>query len=244
MKKKTILLVDDSELIFEMEETILGDENYEYFYAKDLATARKIVEVQPLDLILLDLYLPDGTGMDFCRELRNDESTRDISVIMVTVSQEDEDKEKCFMAGCNDFIIKPIDANELRYKVAKLISIAPRITYRILVKVTPIEQKDSPYLFGTTVNLSETGMMIESKSKLEVGSEVNLSFFLTTSKENLNIKGKIVRCDSQGFGGATGYGILFMEMTEENRKNIIGLIQKQTYGKNKENSLFFAGEDN
>ena len=107
----------------------------------------------------------------------------------------------------------------------------------------PVGEKDSPYLFGTTVNLSESGMMIESKSKLKVGSEVNLSFFLTTSKENLNIKGKIVRSHHEGFGGAIGYGIIFQEMTESDRKNIIGLIQKQTYGQSRESETFFAGTD-
>ncbi len=241
-KRKKILSVDDSDIVSGIEEGILGPECYIFLRAKDLESARRIVAEEKPDLILLDLYLPDGSGADFCRELRRNEPTRDISVIMITVSQKGEDKEACFRAGCNDFIIKPIDTNELQYKVEKLIAIAPRITYRILVKVMPEGGKDSAYVFGTSVNLSETGMMIESKTKFVTGKDVNLSFFLTTSRENINIKGRVVRSHREGFGGARGYGIIFREMSASDKKKIIELIQKQTYGQSKENRMFFAGD--
>jgi DNA-binding response OmpR family regulator len=117
MKRKKILLVDDSGTILMMEKMILAREPYELVTAKDgLEAIQKAASERP-DLILLDVVMPNLTGFEALRRLRADEATKSTPVIMVTTRGEAENVESGYEGGCSDYITKPIDAVELLAKV-------------------------------------------------------------------------------------------------------------------------------
>lgn len=115
--KKKVLLVDDSRTVLLLEQMCLGREPYTLLTATDgrEAVAKALAE-QP-DLILMDVVMPNMGGFEALRQLRAQESTRHIPVIMVTTRSELENVTAGYESGCNDYVFKPINAPELLAKV-------------------------------------------------------------------------------------------------------------------------------
>jgi CheY-like chemotaxis protein len=117
MSKKKILVVDDSRTALFMVTTILRKERYELVTACDGEQALEVATAERPDLILMDVIMPRKTGFEACRELKRREDTRAIPVILVTTRGEGENVEAGFQSGCNDYVTKPINAQELLSKV-------------------------------------------------------------------------------------------------------------------------------
>jgi CheY-like chemotaxis protein len=117
MSKKKILVVDDSRTALFMMTTILRKERYELVTANDGEQALEMAVAEHPDLILMDVIMPRKTGFEACRELKGREDTKSIPVILVTTRGEGENVEAGFQSGCNDYVTKPINAQELLTKV-------------------------------------------------------------------------------------------------------------------------------
>ena len=116
-RRKVLLLVDDSKTILLMERMILGGGAYELITALDGEEAVEKARAELPDLILMDVVMPRMNGFEACRRIRSGEATSDIPVIMVTTRGEIESVEAGYESGCADYVIKPIDAQELLAKV-------------------------------------------------------------------------------------------------------------------------------
>ncbi len=71
-------------------------------------------------LILLDLNLPVVNGLDVLGTIRNDERTKNIPVIIMTVSKDEEHLKECFRLGVNSYLLKPVEFNKFRSEISKL----------------------------------------------------------------------------------------------------------------------------
>ncbi|MBI5378678.1 MAG: response regulator [Nitrospirae bacterium] len=116
-QKKKILLVDDADTILMMERMILRSGSYTLVTAKDGQEAVAKATTERPDLILLDIVMPKMNGFEACQQLRANEVTRAIPIIMVTTRGEAENVETGFQIGCTDYITKPINGLELLSKV-------------------------------------------------------------------------------------------------------------------------------
>ncbi|OPD23674.1 transcriptional regulator [Clostridium botulinum] len=110
---KILLVEDDTALAIGVEYT-LKQENYEVKRAKNLKEAREILKEEELDLILLDLMLPDGSGYDFCSEVREESL---IPVIFMTACDEEANVVLGLDMGGDDYITKPIRIRELLSRI-------------------------------------------------------------------------------------------------------------------------------
>jgi DNA-binding response OmpR family regulator len=117
MSKKKVLVVDDSPTAMFMVTTILKREPYDLVKAHDGQQAIEVAAAERPDLILMDVVMPRKTGFEACRELKQREDTKSIPVILVTTRGDGENVEAGFESGCNDYITKPINAQELLAKV-------------------------------------------------------------------------------------------------------------------------------
>ena len=125
MKRKKILLVDDSNTILMMEKFILRNDPYELVTASNGEEAvLKAAQHQP-DLILLDVIMPKMGGFEACHQIRANELTRSIPVIMVTTRGEAANVEAGWANGCTDYVTKPINAVELLAKVRSFLQEEP-----------------------------------------------------------------------------------------------------------------------
>ena len=116
-ERKKILLVDDSRTSLFMERMILRQGPYDLVTANDGQEAVEQAQAESPDLILMDVIMPRMTGFEALRALRLLEATRDIPVILVTTRGESDNVEEGWEAGCNDYVNKPINPEELLAKV-------------------------------------------------------------------------------------------------------------------------------
>jgi CheY-like chemotaxis protein len=118
---KKILLVDDSNTVLLMERMILSSGHYELLTARNGLEGVERARAERPDLILLDVIMPHMNGLDALAAIRADESTRHIPVIMVTTRSEADSMETGYARGCNDYVTKPVNSNELLAKVRGLL---------------------------------------------------------------------------------------------------------------------------
>ncbi len=122
MNKPKILVVDDEPSNVELIEGILS-KDYEVIKAYNgLEALIKVKETVP-DLILLDIMMPNTNGYAVCRELKKNNETMRIPVIMITALDKDKDKMNAIESNADDFMKKPIDINELRAKIKSWLNI-------------------------------------------------------------------------------------------------------------------------
>ncbi len=122
-QRSKILVADDNEQNCELLQAYLDELNAETIVAHDgEETLRKVREESP-DLILLDIMMPKMSGFDVCRQLKNDESTQDIPIVMVTALNEIADIERGVEAGTDDFLSKPVSKLELLTRVRSLLRV-------------------------------------------------------------------------------------------------------------------------
>jgi CheY-like chemotaxis protein len=116
-EKKKILVVDDSKTALFMVTTILKKTPYQVVTAHDGEHALEVATAERPDLVLMDVVMPRKTGFEACRELKQRPDTRHIPIILVTTRGEEENVESGFESGCNDYVTKPVNAQELLAKV-------------------------------------------------------------------------------------------------------------------------------
>jgi len=215
---KKILLVDDSRLVLEIEKNLLSRSGAELLVASTGGEALKLaVEFGP-DLILLDFVLPDITGDKICAQLKRDPRTNGIPIIMVTTKAKDEDIERCRQAGCDDFAAKPLRHQELLDKVSKLLRTPTRVSKRVMVRAETRLETGGEILFGTSNDLSASGMYLETAAKLEKDDTISMHLLLPGEGEIL-IRGKIAWSETLLFY-KKGYGIKFVGLPEETSEKI------------------------
>ncbi len=120
-KKQVILCVDDDRKNLELLEALLTPRGYDLRLAGTGEEALKNVAAEPPDLILLDIMMPGMSGLTVLEKLRADEGTRLIPVVLLTSLSATEDRIRGIEAGCDDFISKPFDKNELLTRVKALL---------------------------------------------------------------------------------------------------------------------------
>lgn len=115
-----VLIVDDTETMRLAEQMMLAGEGYEIDVADDGVEALNRIAMSRPDLVLLDIMMPRMDGIECCRRIKADERLKDIKVVMVTTKSEYERVKEAFAAGCDDYVTKPIDKNELISKLRDL----------------------------------------------------------------------------------------------------------------------------
>lgn len=117
-----IMIVDDDQDALALMERILMDEGYDLIMVSN-ATEVGLKAAQTIpDLILLDFLMPEINGFDVCRALRNNESTRNIPIMAVTCLDKEQDIERVFACGADDYLAKPFKVDQLLQKVRELMN--------------------------------------------------------------------------------------------------------------------------
>ena len=118
---KTVLIVEDNELNMKLFHDLLEAQGYATLQTKDRREALKMAHEHRPDLILMDIQLPEVSGLEFTKWIKEDENLRSIPVIAVTAFTMKGDEEKIRQGGCEAYIAKPISVSEFLETVQKFI---------------------------------------------------------------------------------------------------------------------------
>jgi putative two-component system response regulator len=116
-----ILVVDDIESNARLLERMLVRDGHRVIIAHDGREALDRVRIEHPDLVLMDVLMPTLGGFETCRRLKSDPATRLVPVVLVTALQESGDRLLGLEAGADDFICKPVNAQELTARVRSLV---------------------------------------------------------------------------------------------------------------------------
>src|SRR5262249_41501248 len=111
----------DDEMSARFLKRLLTKEGYDVAVVHSGAEALHACRDAPPDLVLVDLVAGAGEGFDVCRQLKQTTATRFIPVVIVTALDERGDRLRGVEAGCDDFLIKPIDSAELHARIRSLV---------------------------------------------------------------------------------------------------------------------------
>jgi DNA-binding response OmpR family regulator len=114
-----ILVVEDSTNIRKLMAARLEQEGYEVFQAENGKVALEIIDIKQIDLMVSDIMMPHMDGYELTKDLR--ESDYNIPILLVTAKESFEDKERGFMLGADDYMVKPINMNEMVLRVEALL---------------------------------------------------------------------------------------------------------------------------
>lgn len=123
MAHEKILIIEDEQDIIELLTYNLEQEGYQMFFSTSGEEALTMVHQKNPDLILLDLMLPGVDGLEVCRNLKQNDSTRNIPIIMLTAKSEDSDVITGLEMGADDYVPKPFSPKVL---VARIRSVLRR----------------------------------------------------------------------------------------------------------------------
>ena len=113
-RRRTVLLVEDSDAIRDAFTILLEDAGYTVLGAGTGDEALRLAAEHVPDLVLLDMGLPDMTGLEVVRRIKADPRPRPaIAVVAVTGRDEDADRRACLAAGCAAYIVKPVNTQKL-----------------------------------------------------------------------------------------------------------------------------------
>jgi DNA-binding response OmpR family regulator len=110
---KVILIVEDEASVREFLQAALGGAGGHVLSSDTVAAGLHLLRAHKPDLVVLDINLPDGSGLDVCREIRAHAQLRSTPVIMLTARAELEEKLEGLGAGADQYLTKPIDSREL-----------------------------------------------------------------------------------------------------------------------------------
>jgi DNA-binding response OmpR family regulator len=151
-----ILLVEDDRRVSAVMVSMLQRRGYEVEHA---ATATAALEAAPCDLVLLDMNLPDGDGLDVCRALRA--RNEQVGIIAVTARAEERDRVTGLRVGADDYVIKPFSMAELEARIEALLRRSVRLPppAREIAEIGPLRID----LAARTVHLDDAPVTLTRK---------------------------------------------------------------------------------
>lgn len=149
--KKTVLILEDDVDLAEGIELSLQSKELNFVICSTIAEARTVIQQQKFDLMIFDINLPDGNGLEFCREIRQKTSS---PIALLTAKDMELDIVKGLESGADDYITKPFSLMVLRARIRALLRRSPMRNES--------EYKDSDFLFRfETMEFYKNGVPIE-----------------------------------------------------------------------------------
>ena len=213
-----ILLVDHSRGALLFQETILRRRQNLIVTALAGTDGLKKARLEKPHLIIFGYDLFDMSAPEFCREIRDDEETRPMSLLLVVDREHQEQADLCLSAGCNDVIFRPLQRRELDQKVLKLTSIPVRRQLRTITKIEVSVEKNGRFILGRSVNISSNGILLEVDRVLPGDGGVRLHFYLPGDPRPLQLEAAVLRAEF--VGTMAKYGLQFVNVTTDERGRI------------------------
>lgn len=121
MSRRTILLIEDDELIAGLVRLMVERLGHELVWAPDGEAGKQMLETGTADIVILDILLPYLNGFEVLKALRADPNTAKLPVLVLTGKTAQADIDRVIEAGADDFLAKPFQPNELSHRLTRLL---------------------------------------------------------------------------------------------------------------------------
>lgn len=119
--RSTVLVIEDDSLICKLLQVVLKHHGHDVRIAESYAAGSEAIENSNPALIILDLGLPDGDGLDLLRRLRSD-MHNDVPVLVLTAFRQEDKAVRAFQLGADDFVTKPFAPRELVARIERVLA--------------------------------------------------------------------------------------------------------------------------
>jgi len=116
-----VLIIEDEPDIRKTIDYNLSKESFQVFQAGSIAEGEQSILDNSPDVIILDLMLPDGSGLTLCRDIKSNEKTNHIPIILLTAKADEVDRVIGFELGADDYVTKPFSVRELILRVKAIL---------------------------------------------------------------------------------------------------------------------------
>ena len=120
-----VLIIEDEPDIRKTIDYNLTKESFKVVQAGSIEEGEKALASNKIDVIILDLMLPDGSGLTLCRDIKSDDKTKHIPIINLTAKTEEVDRVVGFELGADDYVTKPFSIRELILRVKAILKRGP-----------------------------------------------------------------------------------------------------------------------
>lgn len=173
--QQTVLIVEDEQHIADLLETNLSLDGFNVIMTKYGKDAINIVQNRQVDIILLDVMLPDGSGIDVCRTLKH--KRQEIPILMLSALGQSSDRIKGLKSGADDYLPKPFDLEELSLRMNNLLERS--------IKSVPTK---SVFTLGkASIDLEKQTILSEGISdKMSIKETLLLKYMIENRGQNLS----------------------------------------------------------
>jgi CheY-like chemotaxis protein/HPt (histidine-containing phosphotransfer) domain-containing protein len=199
-KGRKILVVEDNLVNQKVISAMLTKMNHQFTIAGNGVEALRALTMEPFDLILMDCHMPEMDGYEATRRIRasSDERIRTMPIVATTANAIQGEQEKCFAAGMDDYVSKPIAFVDLQKKIATIANRkgeTPEVDGSIIEKLKELEGEHAPnlrcelidhFLTHTSESLSKMKTAIEGEDRTMIGE---IAHSLKSSSANLGAFG-------------------------------------------------------
>jgi DNA-binding response OmpR family regulator len=238
-QQSRLLIVDDNEMNRDMLARRLARNGYLVDVAEDAQQLAQRVKENSTDLVLLDIEMPEISGFDALKALRNDYSPIQLPVIMVTARNQREDIVRALNLGANDYLTKPLDfpvalariGTQLSGKRAQVTQVSGKHStesqvparryvprYPFTANAEIVDLKSGTRVKGVTSDLSLAGCFVCTRRLAEIGTRVRLA--LTRKDQQVTILA-VVRVVKPEMG----MGIEFLEVDQNSNKTLLAWFE-------------------
>ncbi|WP_289135646.1 ATP-binding protein [uncultured Brevibacillus sp.] len=158
----TVLAVDDDPVNLQILGNILSSEKYDIIKTTSGKEALSILEQRELDLVVTDVMMPIISGYELTRIIRERYSLSELPVLILTARSQIEDIHTGFLAGANDYVSKPVDAQELRSRVKALTDMKQSARERLRMEAAWLQAQIEPHFLFNTLNAITALKLVDS----------------------------------------------------------------------------------
>jgi len=147
-----ILAVDDDPVNLRILAGLLSVEPYHLKCTVSVAEALELLDSQSWDLLITDVMMPEMSGYDLTRVVRTRYNASELPVLLLTARSEPADVYAGFQSGANDYVTKPVDPVELRYRIHSLITLKHTVDDRMQMEAAYMQAQIHPHFLFNTLN--------------------------------------------------------------------------------------------
>ena len=191
-----IMVVDDEPMSLKLMRSLAAPLDHTVVGFEDNQEAGQRAETQRFDVAFLGMRMPQLDGLDLARRIRNSQANRDTTIVMLSATDEIDSLRKAFGEGADFVLAKPLTAGRLRPMLNAMDSPGwkgKRYAARMPLFTEVSCKWDNREFPLRSMNISESGMLLQPSLDMEMGQEVSLEFKIAEVRASLSVVARIVR---------------------------------------------------